>query len=146
MNDKEMRDKVHKEIKILNSLKHPHIIRIYDFVEVKSHYLVIMEYAAKGELYNYLQDHGKVSEIKQLLQQQPGLAQRFFQQLICGIEYCHMMGVSHRDIKPENILLDQFNNIKIADFGFANIMNDGRTLLTPCGSPNYASPEILKGE
>jgi len=54
--------------------------------------------------------------------------------------------VVHRDLKPENLLLDAHNNIKIADFGLANIMADGVFLKTSCGSPNYAAPEVISGK
>jgi len=61
------------------------------------------------------------------------------------VEYCHKHGVVHRDLKPENLLLDEDNNIKIADFGLANFLMDGNFLDTSCGSPNYAAPEVISG-
>ena len=48
-------------------------------------------------------------------------------------------------MKPENILLDEFNNIKLIDFGLANSMKDSQALRTACGSPNYAAPEVISG-
>lgn len=68
-----------------------------------------------------------------------------FQQIVSGIEYCHFHQVVHRDLKPENLLLDQYNHVKIADFGLSNMMEDGMFLRTSCGSPNYAAPEVIAG-
>lgn len=51
----------------------------------------------------------------------------------------------HRDLKPENLLLDNDNNIKLADFGLSNVVHDGDFLRTSCGSPNYAAPEVISG-
>ena len=48
-------------------------------------------------------------------------------------------------MKPENLLLDEFNNIKLIDFGLANAMKDSQPLKTACGSPNYAAPEVISG-
>jgi serine/threonine protein kinase len=53
--------------------------------------------------------------------------------------------MTHRDLKPENLLLDEDNNIKLIDFGLANSMQDGASLSTACGSPNYAAPEVISG-
>jgi serine/threonine protein kinase len=54
--------------------------------------------------------------------------------------------MTHRDLKPENLLLDEDNNIKLIDFGLANSMQDGVSLSTACGSPNYAAPEVISGQ
>ena len=51
---------------------------------------------------------------------------------------------SHRDLKPENLLLDEKNNIKIADFGMASLQAAGSMLETSCGSPHYACPEVIR--
>ena len=52
---------------------------------------------------------------------------------------------SHCDLKPEKILLDSAENSKIADFGIA-IIQKNELLQTSCGSPHYASPEVIRGE
>ena len=52
--------------------------------------------------------------------------------------------LSHRDLKPENLLLDEKNNIKIADFGMASLQPMGSMLETSCGSPHYACPEVIR--
>lgn len=49
------------------------------------------------------------------------IAQRYFNQILSGVEYLHTRGVAHRDLKPENILLDERDNIKISDFGMATV-------------------------
>ena len=73
-------------------------------------------------------------------------ARKFFQQIISGIDYCHRHMIVHRDLKPENLLLDQYGNIKVADFGLSNMMHDGEFMNTSCGSPNYAAPEVITGK
>ncbi len=56
------------------------------------------------------------------------------------------LGIAHRDIKPENLLLDEFKNLKIVDFGLSNTYKQGEKLSTACGSPCYAAPELIKGK
>ena len=55
-----------------------------------------------------------------------------------------MFSCSHRDLKPENLLLDDKNNIKVADFGMASLQPQGSMLETSCGSPHYACPEVIR--
>ena len=57
---------------------------------------------------------------------------------------CDLFFFSHRDLKPENLLLDDKNNIKIADFGMASLQPMGSMLETSCGSPHYACPEVIR--
>jgi serine/threonine protein kinase len=64
---------------------------------------------------------------------------------VSALEYCHFSLIVHRDLKPENILLDQNCNVKISDFGFANIITPGQKFRSFCGSLLYAAPEILSG-
>ena len=97
---------------------------------------MVLEYAG-GELFDYIVQNGKMKEEE---------ARRFFQQIICAVEYCHRHKIVHRDLKPENLLLDENLNVKIADFGLSNIMTDGNFLKTSCGSPNYAAPEVINGK
>merc|ERR1712137_1476901 len=73
------------------------------------------------------------------------MALRIFQQIIEGLDYCHKHFVCHRDLKPENILLDAQYNIKIADFGMSGIRCAASLFETSCGSPHYASPEVVQG-
>lgn len=65
--------------------------------------------------------------------------------MISGIEYLTDLGIAHRDIKPENLLLDDFKNLKIVDFGLSSTFSPGEKLSTACGSPCYAAPELIKG-
>ncbi|XP_073260004.1 SNF1-related protein kinase catalytic subunit alpha KIN10 isoform X1 [Populus alba] len=137
MKKKGMEEKARREIKILKMLTHPHIIRLYEVIETSSDIFVVMEYAKCGELFEYILEKGRLEEDE---------ARSFFQQTISGLEFCHRNMVVHRDLKPENLLLDCKHNVKIADFGLSNIMQDGHFLKTNCGSYNYAAPEVLARE
>ncbi|KAI0434357.1 protein kinase SNF1 [Xylaria sp. FL1042] len=133
---RDMVGRVEREIEYLQLLRHPHIIKLYSVIKTQNEIIMVLEYAG-GELFDYIVSHGKLDEQQ---------ARRFFQQMICAVEYCHRHKVVHRDLKPENLLLDDQLNVKIADFGLSNIMTDGNFLKTSCGSPNYAAPEVISGK
>ncbi|XP_008578838.1 PREDICTED: NUAK family SNF1-like kinase 2 [Galeopterus variegatus] len=128
---------IRREIEIMSSLNHPHIITIHEVFENSSKIVIVMEYASRGDLYDYISERQRLSECE---------ARHFFRQIVSAVHYCHQNGVVHRDLKLENILLDANGNIKIADFGLSNLYHQGKFLQTFCGSPLYASPEIVNGK
>ena len=135
--EKEDLERIKREIKILQMMDHPNIIKTYKISENAKNYYIIMEYCDGGELFNYIVEKEKLDENE---------ASMFFYQLISALEYIHSLGITHRDLKPENLLLVNNKIIKIIDFGLSNYFNGEKQLETPCGSPSYASPEIIKGE
>jgi len=69
-------------------------------------------------------------------------------QLLAGLEACHAAGIVHRDVKPANVIRSSSGAIKLTDFGIARIITD-QTLSrvgTIVGTPNYMSPEQIRGE
>ncbi|KAI9293588.1 Pkinase-domain-containing protein [Neoconidiobolus thromboides FSU 785] len=132
----DMVGRVKREIQYLKLLRHPHIIKLYEVITTPTDIIMVIEYAGR-ELFDFIVNNGKMSE---------DASRKFFQQIICAMEYCHRHKIVHRDLKPENLLLDPFDNVKIADFGLSNIMSDGNFLKTSCGSPNYAAPEVIGGK
>ncbi|KAL8904125.1 MAG: hypothetical protein Q9207_003476 [Kuettlingeria erythrocarpa] len=133
---RDMAGRVEREIQYLQLLRHPHIIKLYTVITTPTDIIMVLEYAGE-ELFDYIVKNGKMAESK---------ARRFFQQIVCAVEYCHRHKIVHRDLKPENLLLDNELNVKIADFGLSNVLTDGNFLKTSCGSPNYAAPEVIGGK
>ncbi|KAK2462906.1 hypothetical protein APHAL10511_005104 [Amanita phalloides] len=127
--------RVKREFEYMRTLRHSHIIKLYEVISTPTDIIFVLEYAG-GELFNYIVHNGRLPEPR---------ARRFFQQIISGIEYSHRLKIVHRDLKPENVLLDDGLNVKIADFGLSNEISDGDFLTTSCGSPNYAAPEVIRG-
>jgi serine/threonine protein kinase len=96
-----------------------------------------MERVQGGELFTYIDEKGNLPEKETVF---------LMRQLVEALIYCHRLQIHHRDIKPENILIDRTNlTVKLIDFGMAAFQPDGEFLLTPCGSPHYAAPELLQG-
>uniref|UniRef100_A0A8C1WYI9 MAP/microtubule affinity-regulating kinase 3 n=1 Tax=Cyprinus carpio TaxID=7962 RepID=A0A8C1WYI9_CYPCA len=129
--------KLFREVRIMKTLRHPNIVRLFEVIETEKTLYLVMEYASGGEVFDYLVSHGRMKEIE---------ARAKFRQIVSAVHYCHQKNIVHRDLKAENLLLDADANIKIADFGFSNEFTLGNKLDTFCGSPPYAAPELFQGK
>ncbi|GAB4836340.1 CBL-interacting serine/threonine-protein kinase 16 [Ancistrocladus abbreviatus] len=132
-----MMEQVKREISIMHLMKHPNIVQLVEVMATKTKIYLVMEYLKGGELCG-LVEKGKLTEDS---------ARKYFQQLICAVDYCHSRGVCHRDLKLENLLLDENGDLKLADFGISTLpgqtYHDG-LLYTLAGAPAYVAPEILR--
>ena len=128
-----------REFEMLSQFNHPNVVSVYEIFENLDSYFTVMEYCEGGELFNFIVKNKFLSEEKSAF---------FYYQLINGLEYIHSLGIVHRDLKPENLLLTREEILKIIDFGLSNYFKENQLELleTPCGSPCYASPEMLSGE
>lgn len=136
-NKPSLKKKMRREISVLKVLSHPNLMSLIDVFEIETHLFLVMEFVDGLELFEYLVRRGALP-IPQALS--------FFQQIVCGLEYCHHRLICHRDLKPENLLLDRSLNIKIADFGMTSLNPPGSLLETSCGSPHYCDPMVVSGE
>ena len=125
---------VRREIEIHSNLRHPNILRFYGHFHDSKRVFLILEYAAKGELYKHLRRETKFPEWK---------AAQYIAQMAAALTYLHKKHVMHRDIKPENILVGMHGEIKISDFGWSvHAPNNRRN--TMCGTLDYLPPEMIK--
>ncbi|KAF9467937.1 hypothetical protein BDZ94DRAFT_1248098 [Collybia nuda] len=130
---------IDREITMMKLMNHPNIMRIYDVFEGDKELFLVLEYVEGGELFDFLVNKGRLP---------PTEALAYFRQIVYGLNYAHTFSIIHRDLKPENILIASIAPpvIKIADWGMAAFAPPSLQLETSCGSPHYASPEIVNGE
>jgi serine/threonine protein kinase len=121
-----------REIAVQKSLKHRHIIQLYDHFEDENAVYLLLEYAPKGALFYKIRRARKMPEEE---------ARGIFRQTVLGIGFLHKNDIIHRDLKPENLLLDSQSCIKICDFGWCVKGTDVRT--TFCGTLDYMAPEMF---
>lgn len=132
---------LYTEVKVLETIKHPNIIEMYETYRTKSNKLVlILEYASKGDLAHYIKncDGQFIDE---------NIIRLWIIQLCLALKHSHDHKVVHRDIKTSNVFLDAQNNIKLGDFGLAkNLTCSRQNSQGMAGTPLYLSPEaITKG-
>lgn len=139
------RQRFHREAKILASLEHANVVRVFDFGSLENspsrsetttpaHYLV-MEYVAGGSLATH-----KLADSDQRWRD---IAMNIFD-AATGLSAAHQQGIIHRDVKPSNLLITSTAQVKVADFGIARLASP-TTLVTHTGdilgTPEYMSPE-----
>lgn len=127
-----------RELSILKMTDHPFIAKLFEVVSTLDFTFVVMEFASNGSVLSYINEHGRMRE---------KIARRVFLQLVLALEYLHdVRHVAHRDLKAENVLLDRNMNVRLIDFGVSNVFTpNSPELLSECGSPAYAAPEMVSG-
>lgn len=131
------------EVLLARKLAHPNIVRIYDFGSAGENYhFISMEYVGGGNLGKQIH---KISPEALTFEE----SLRILVEICKGLSFAHRYGIIHRDLKPDNILLGEFGEIKISDFGLAcslsidmGLTDSGQTV----GTPFYMAPEQFRGE
>jgi serine/threonine protein kinase len=114
---------------------HPNVVTVLDRFEGQTHSFIALELASVEDMFARLTPTGKG-----LTQEEGAL---WMKQLTSAVSHCHAMGIVHGDIKPENILLDGHGNIKLCDFGLAQLI--GTRLSAPIpGTACYMAPEQIQ--
>ncbi|KAL1620504.1 Protein kinase protein rad53 [Neofusicoccum ribis] len=137
MKNGQMDQKLDNEMKIMQSLSHPHIVQYIDTKDHNSHLYIIMEYLPFGNLSEWLTKNHILPE---------GAVQRMACQIFSALAYLHSKRITHRDIKPDNILIasEEPFDVKLSDFGLSKVVSNNETFLkTFCGTLLYCAPEVF---
>ncbi|WP_035742579.1 serine/threonine-protein kinase, partial [Parafrankia elaeagni] len=121
------------EARMLAKLDHPHVVRVFNYVEAEGLCLVVMELLAGGTLTRRRAGMGPQQACA------VGLA------VAAALEHAHGRGVLHRDIKADNILFAADGTPKVGDFGIAKLFDGSATASQVAGTPMYMAPEQIQG-
>ncbi|KAJ1723814.1 MAPK-activated protein kinase Srk1 [Coemansia erecta] len=161
---------INKEVAIMESLKHPRVIRLHGFCETRDYFYLVMEYAPGGELFD---------RVLQLTYLSERLARHVIIQVAEAVQYLHANGIVQRDLKLENVVFESIpvvpsgvkeqqrqgdtnekaeeglfvpgvggggiGRVKLIDFGLSKVVWNQATH-TPCGTTGYAAPEVVRDE
>jgi serine/threonine protein kinase len=128
-----------REARIVAQIHHASIVPVMDVGEHQTHHYLSMEYLPGGDLKH------RIAEGKAGL----SLAVNTCLAISAALDVAHRKGFVHRDIKPENILFREDGTPVLTDFGIARAIDAGTSLTMAgmmVGTPNYMSPEQVKGQ
>jgi serine/threonine-protein kinase len=132
-------DRFQREGAIGEKLRHPRIMRVFEG-EKRSRIYMVMEWC-EGRLLRKILDEGRISRDRAI---------HITTEILDALQYAHDNGVVHRDMKPENVIVNADDNIKLIDFGIAGDAAARRltyaNITATLGTPNYISPEQVKGK
>ncbi|KZT03064.1 Pkinase-domain-containing protein [Laetiporus sulphureus 93-53] len=129
-----------REISLLKELKDDNVVRLLDIVHVDTKLFLVFEFL-DVDLKRYLEQGNKMGNPIT-----PDIVKKFTYQLSSGLLYCHSHRILHRDLKPQNLLIDKYDNLKLADFGLARAFGiPMRTYTHEVVTLWYRAPEVLLG-
>jgi beta-lactam-binding protein with PASTA domain/tRNA A-37 threonylcarbamoyl transferase component Bud32 len=127
------------EARVVAALRHPNVLRVYDWGNDEETPFLVMELLEGGSLRSLLDRGGRLS---------PGQAAAIGAEAAHALDYAHRRGLIHRDIKPANLLFDDEGHLSVADFGLARALAEA-TWTEPAGAvlgtARYAAPEQVQG-
>ena len=134
----ELLERLQREAKAAGKLSHPNIVTVYDVGQESAVQYIAMEYL-EGSTLEELLISGINWDYKTL--------SNVMIQVCDALDYAHENGIIHRDVKPANIMILEGSRVKVMDFGIARLDTSASMTQTgtALGTPNYISPEQLKG-
>jgi tetratricopeptide (TPR) repeat protein len=129
-------EKFLREARLAARIHHPGCVAIFDFGHEHGLTFIAMEYIEGSSLGEVLRD-GPLEPFRSL---------QVAKEVAEALSAAHAAGVIHRDVKPDNILLDEFDRVRLTDFGVARVMEGDNSGGLFTGTPKYMSPEQANGD
>jgi len=136
--DPKQREKCLKEVKLMQPLDHPNIIKYKDSFIYNNELMIVTEWAEKGDLKKLMKIH---QNEEALFDEQKIWS--YIYQISSALKHMHNKRIMHRDLKPANIFIALNDSLKVGDLGLGRIFSDETVeAYSKVGTPLYMSPEV----
>lgn len=102
---------------------HPNILKFHNWYETRNHFWIILEYCSGGDLYGLIEQDQKLPE---------DTVKKLTYELLEGLSYLHSLGIIFGDLKPSNVMMNEYSNLKLCDFGLAKRIVDLSNITIKC--------------
>ncbi len=129
-----------REVEAMKALKNKHVVEVYENgIDDDETYYYAMEYVQGVPLSKYIRDNGRIAWQEVI---------EYSVQICQALKAAHDAGIVHRDLKPSNLILTDDKQIKLLDFGVAQVFASSKLTKTGgiIGTAEYMSPEQAKGQ
>jgi serine/threonine protein kinase len=129
-------DRFANEVSINKQVVCDQIIKIMGYFSTESSFYLLLE-PGRCDLFARIESDGPLTE---------AVSKPVFKDLLTAVSQLHQRNIVHHDIKLENLIVLESGAVKLADFGLAEIVNDGKTLRARKGTYKYWAPEVVLGK
>ncbi|KAL1139815.1 hypothetical protein AAG570_006792 [Ranatra chinensis] len=131
---------IQREIRTLNQLEHPGIIKLHDIYDTGQSVVLLLELVTGGELFHYVSQQGRLTEAQSV---------HIVRQICEAVSHMHSQNIAHLDLKPENVLLVKKSDmpvVKVIDFGLSHRLDTVAEIKAMFGTPEFVAPEVVNFE
>ena len=131
------RERLLREGKLLASLRHSNVVRLFDCSLINGDPVLLIEYVDGPSLDELVKKQGAVTDLSRAID--------IVAQLLSALTECHRQGILHRDVSPKNVILENSGRVVLVDFGLGvseEFMSGARLTTQPFGTPGFRAPEL----
>ena len=131
-----------EKYKILSKINNEYIVKYYHYYIENDYLNILMEYVGYSNLKNFIKNH---KEQEELIEE--NIIENIIRQICIGLKDIHKNEIIHRDLTPDNIFINEYNEIKIGDFGISKRLETLKmSAHTQIGKLHYIAPEMQLGQ
>ncbi|CAM8942248.1 unnamed protein product [Rhodiola kirilowii] len=132
----ELRREFDQEVYVMKRVRHKNVVQFIGTCTRPPNLCILTEYMSGGSIYEFLHKEKGRFDLSSLLKVGMDVAK--------GMSYLHENNIIHRDLKSANLLMDEYNVVKVSDFGVARLLNTSGIMTAETGTYRWMAPEVIE--